>query len=247
MNPSLEKAGLVATFVGGISGLWYLLEQSAQLTRRLARSTTASGAALPRPRRSVKVTSLFAAVFGVSFAVFFVLDDKNPSWFIAYVGLGMFGGAACCYSIDDAKARSFLGFLRQVGWALLGAILWGAFAAGTCLYLLPDATRAFVEVVIGYPIGPLSANHFGFPPYIAPLIGAISGIAGGFYSPLGSRYIRLPSMFVQAIAASVGFASFLAISADAFFSEHRPGEALFFLVITIVFMFFPLSFRDLDK
>jgi len=151
----------------------------------------------------------------------------------------MLGGAATSYLVEDANADTFLGFLRHLGWTLLSALLCSTFAAMSALYLLPHATAELAGLA-GY----VSDQPMMLPRYITPLIGAISGIAGGFYSPLGSKYLRLSLMFAQAIAASVSFAAFLTVPAVAYFSEHRPGFALVFLVATLLMMFFPLLLRD---
>jgi len=240
MNHTLENAALVATFIGGISGLWYLWDQFARVARRFARTKHDQEAAIvkERPRRSFVVTSIFALALGGSLSAFFASDVKNAFWFLAYIGVAATAGATELYLVEDKDIDTTWHFSKRVGWPLLGALLCGMFAAYGGILLLPNAIRAFANAIADQPIVS--------PPYLAPLIGGISGIAGGFFGPKGSvsKHLRLVFTLAQAIAVSVGFVFMLSVSSFAYYSEHRPGIALVFLGCSIVVMFAPLFLRD---
>jgi hypothetical protein len=248
MNQTLENATAVATFVGGISGLWYLGEQISRLSRRRARTKRGPDTARVEKgyRGAILLTSIFSLGLGGASYVFFASYSNSLSWTIAYVSVSAIAGLVFSYWTDGPEASAPWLRLKRIGWALSGTIMAAFFAIGASTVLLPESstTQAIVDSVVDHQHRPPIA----LPPYIAPLIGTICGIVGGFYGPMGSKARRLGLfyMFAQAIVASVGLEFTLSASVSAY-SLHQPVFALFMLFCTISLMYMPFSLRDLGE
>ncbi len=236
MSPWVGHAALAATFVGGISGLWYLWEQWARIFLKMrVKYSTQEPRSLARRLSNFSGSVCIAAVLGMILCLLFASDTDSPYPVAYYLASAFAAGALQVASRINRKPTLLQSILRHSAGGLLAGSTSVLVAALVMAPLMPRGVVALQRL--------LTINifflHGALPHYAVLGIGFLSGTVGGLAAIRGSGLMRV----ADSICTSLIVILLLTVAGLAIYVYGDVGVAAFFLlgvviITSVVVMFY---------